>query len=266
MEFLGKALKFGERATLENIEANEGISSLKTENILFNKEKEVIESKIDTEKITSKNKDQMWQELENKIKTTYCNLDPYKEYSTLAPDLGIYVDKIPSKGKIIAWTILLWIGLIAETFILVVQSILGGDFNPIILLYGALLGFGGFFIGHGLGDFIIEWDFRDLGQFKKEFKTSSASIIGIVVGLIIVSFVAFIRQLGLEEPSEKITAIGLTFVLAGMVAYLESMRYRFKKERGYYMTIVQKILQYIATKNHKEHLENYKARFYEGNQ
>lgn len=273
MEFLGKKIEFGERAKLENIPASASEDQvLRNESVLFEIEKKVIEEEIEysinstfekERNITENIKNQKWQELEKNIKSKYCNVetDRLNEDLRKKVESGEFFRKVPRKSKITIWGILLAIGIIMETLVLVVQSILGGDFNPIILLYGALLGFGGFLIGHGLSDMIVEWDFRKKGEFKEEHRKSLASIIGIAIGLIIVLFVAFIRQLGLEEASEKIVAVSLTFVLAALVAFLESMRNKFIKEREYYLSVFQKALQYIASKKHKENLESYKAFF-----
>ncbi|MEJ5172806.1 MAG: hypothetical protein WHT47_03755 [Hydrogenothermaceae bacterium] len=223
-EVRGQLLKFGSRANFENLKPHH--KSFGDDNVIFEVEKDVIlkskeklkEGKLDLSEYCSKLKEYFSfkredeESLEEGLER-YRNLE--EEYNKLNPK---------------KWLIALIVGITLETSILIIQSIYGGGFNPVIIIFAFILAMGGILLGQLIGYFFFVSELRKRGQSSHhvESKTGMKIFIG-VVGIILIGFISVLRAL--SDDGLDLGVLSLTVVLGLMVATLEGIREYNKEKR-----------------------------------
>lgn len=267
--FEGEKLEFGSRATFKNVPPHKADQIWSDERLLFEIEREVIEKHIADEvenrlkNEQNPNKDSVWKDIENKIREIYIKT---KEIDTKLIERvrnREFAKITPSEGTIYAWWFLLFVAVVAETFILVLQSVFGeAGFNPVILIYGFLLGLGGFFLGQALGKIMSYYEFAKRGELTKENRLNVVTVLLFTtIGILSIAFVAVVRSFGVETPREIFTVIGLTVLLGLSVALIEGYRKKLSELRKHFLHEQERGLQQIASKLHSEMLNSYRITF-----
>lgn len=261
--FLGKEPQFGERVRRDHISPEFTESHFWTNyGLFFEREKECIEKEI-IRRITiegNKEPEVLWREIEDKIKNIYIS----KEDPIFLEKIknNEFSKRVPKYKEIVIWKLLFIFSILFETLVLVFQSIFGGEFNPVIVIYGFLLGLGGFFLGEVLGDYMFYYEFARLGEAKARHLPNTVKIIIMgLVGLMLILFVAYLRSLGTDEINEKVSIIGLTILLGLAVAVVDAIKRKLIRMRDYYIEEQERGLQMMASKLHSEYIENYKRFF-----
>src|ERR1043166_6396365 len=97
----------------------------------------------------------------------------------------------PSTSAITTMLVLFWIAAAFEVVVFLLQGVFGGTFNAIILVYAALLAFGGYLTGSGLGQIVhTRWRVR----FSDEDRPIGAlEYVKLTLGLILLIAVAAAR-------------------------------------------------------------------------
>jgi len=267
--FKGEKLKFGDRAAFVNVPPHKADQIWSNERILFEIEREVIENYIANEvenrlkNEQNPNKDSVWKDIENKIRKFYIKTEEIDTKLIERVKNREFAKITPSKGTIYGWWFLLIVGLVAETSILVLQSVFGGaGFNPVIIFYGFLLGGGGFFLGKAIGEIMKHYEFAIRGELTKENRLKVVEVLKFgTAGILIIAFIAVVRSFSVETPREKFTVIGLTVLLGLSVALIEGYRKKLSELRNHFLEDLQRGLQQIATKLHSEMLDSYRITF-----
>lgn len=116
------------------------------------------------------------------------------------------------------YLIFLILSIIGETAILIVQSLMGGGFNPLILLYAGLLAVGGWLLGKVWANFSIKYEAQHKGVYDPTKHPSVFNLIYFILGVALTLFVAFVRAF--TDEGFDIQVFILTILLALVVAFL----------------------------------------------
>jgi len=265
--FLGKEPKFGERVSRDHISLEFTEDHFWTNyRLFFDRERECIEKEI--KKIIEENKNKepeaLWREIEDKIKGIYVSIEEQDPNFLEKIKKSEFFKNVPEQRKIFVWKLLFIFSILFETLVLVFQSIFGGEFNPVILIFAFILAAGGFLLGEVLGDYLVYEHFAKKGEAKPAYTPGTIKTILMGLGgLIAILFVAFLRSLGTDEINEKVTIIGLTILLGFIVAVADAYKKKLIEIRKHYIEEQEKGLKMMASKLHGDYLENYKRFFYD---
>lgn len=252
-EAIGKQLKFGETAGIENLRDENEVFEI---DCFYNLQKQVIDAEI-KKRLSEKSGEErlnMWNSLKGQIKTTYCNEPKFEMKEYEEAEKGWYKKNCPDKKELIKWRILFWIAVLFESSILIVQGLLSGDFNPFVIVLAFLLGVGGFFQGQWLGAlFHANW-LRRVHMASGTEKTTMELILGIV-GTILILFVAAIRAIGSYDQFEFLNVFFLTIFLGEVVSIAEAVFLNSKKKMNFCILKQEQACKVRAAKRHESDLE-----------
>lgn len=264
IEIGAKELKRYEFSNLRPHEKNE-IWKL---DYLFIKENDHIKNRYFKEKIQEyeqeKNRNEefwnkKWEEIEKQLKDTYVMQGDEIIVDELEKSKkNFYKQLCPSDGKILVWRIAFCLSVIGETSILLVQGLLGGGFNPMILLFAGLLGLGGWLCGNFLGAWFWQNQVIKLGKFDpKTDSISTTEKFKLFVGGVLIIFVATVRAIFSTESEvtidfNSIYIFTLTLILGLVVACTEGVVIYLKKKRDWSLSNQQSALKMYASKRHLE--------------
>ncbi len=268
MKFLGEKLKFGERASMKNVPVGTPEESIWDEKLFFNIESETIKKYIQQQvqdAVASNpevNKENLWKKLEDEIRENYI-ISPDTELIERVKNKE-FAKIIPSKKQILMWWILFVVSVLIETSILAIQTLFSGSFNPVILIYGFLLGLGGFFLGEALGDILFYNEFAKLGEIRREHRLNVAKLtIFAVVGILLIAFVAIVRSFGAYGIREKFVVIAITVLLGLSVAVIDGYRKKLSELRKYLLIEQERGLRHVASALHAEAIKHTYKNFFD---
>ncbi|GAB6077495.1 hypothetical protein [Hydrogenobaculum acidophilum] len=269
----GLVLEAGKRAGIENL--NSGSDIFADPKAIYDKEQEGIKKYIENMKYDNETKKdivdickdpsdekskQKIKEIANKLKEIYTEkLDIEKVNKIRNMESGIYRQKFTPSSKIFLFHFLYFMTVMAEIAILVIIGISEGGFNPVILVYGLLILLGSFLIGYGLGDIFYKSELGKLGQNEKSFGMHEhLSKIYIVLGLLLLLFVAFVRAAGSDS---FIQVFLLTLFLGLVAAIFEGTAWRMHNLNNWAIQRQEEAMRLYASKLHAEDFSDEK---YEG--
>lgn len=251
---IGKQLEYGERADIENLRSDE---DLWEDNSIFEIEKKIIKEHLEhCEEEKSNEKCNCRYLIENLKMYIFVAKDMkdrlQQAKKTYGQDLkGEYQKLGPTK-----WLIGFIIAVLLETSILVIQSVSGGGFNPVILLFAGMLAIGGWMLGDSLGYFFYRNEAIKKGVNSRtiESKKLTHVVMG-SIGLILILFVASIRSFG--DEGFYFDVFFITLILGVLVSALEGRRKleTMKRDEIIEFRIIQ--LKDLASAKHKNSLEQY---------
>lgn len=268
MKFLGEKLKFGERASMRNVPVGTPEENIWDEKLFFNIESETIKKYIhqqvqDTVANNAEvDKESLWRKLEAEIRENYV-ISPDTELVERVKNKE-FAKIIPSRRQILMWWVLFVVSVLIETSILAIQTLFSGSFNPVILIYGFLLGLGGFFLGEALGDILFYNEFAKLGEIRREHRLNVAKlIIFSAVGILLIAFVAIVRSFGAYGVREKFIVIAITVLLGLSVAVIDGYRKKLSELRKYLLIEQERGLRHVASALHAEAIKHTYKNFFD---
>ncbi len=259
-------IKERKRFGLEHIKENEE-RSFWDKNFFFNKEEEAIKKWIEFEakNLRDQQPKDVWERIEEEIKDKF--IEDYKELKESEKEeivnkllKGEYQKLCPKYITVWLLFVLFILSIIGETAILIVQALMGGGFNPIILLYAGLLAVGGSLIGHFMGKFFTKKEAQQRGLYNPDEHSLTRWSWFLILGVALTLFVAFVRAF--TDEGFDIQVFILTILLALVVAFFECLYEKEKDKREKAIQEQERALRIYASKRHKESLKRYRNEFY----
>jgi hypothetical protein len=161
------------------------------------------------------------------------------------------------------YLIFLILSIIGETAILIVQSLAGGGFNPVILIFAFLLALGGLGIGFFCGQIFRKKEAEQKGIYNpREDNLLLKHWLALILGVVLTLFVAYVR--GVTEEGFDIQVFILTILLALVVAFFEALLKNYLDKREFAMYEQIEALKIYASYKHEELLDSgyYKRIFF----
>ncbi|MEZ0322882.1 MAG: hypothetical protein ABWJ98_01035 [Hydrogenothermaceae bacterium] len=248
----GQELTFGTRADYENLEP--GVDIFGDDQIFKKVEEKVITNKKPSSGSSEAEKSDYCNKLKiyftfNEINKLEKILDKYKGLNDLKAE---YNRTHPKR-----WLIALIIGILLETSILVVQSLYGGGFNPIIILFAFMLAIGGILLGQWLEFLFYVSEHRNVSQSSEGVEKQNFMKVFLgLVGIILIIFVATVRSISDEEGID-VLVFSITVILGLMVATLEGVREYSVHKLKDLIEYRRIYLRAIATKMHCQNKDKY---------
>ncbi len=256
----GKRLNFGERASKENLREE---SELWKDSIFFEIEQKAIENFFETCVEEKKRGDTQNENCKcgKMIETIKVYLPRGEDARTLRELKDIYgndldLKKLYDKLHPTRWLIGFILAVILETSVLVVQALGSGGFNPVILLFAGMLAMGGWVLGYGSGGLFGIYKLKKMGlNTNKESSNKPIFITSVIVGIIIIVFVAVVRSLG--DEVFYFETFFLTVILGGLVSLLEALREVDSLTKKHVIDDRIKLLKIKASELHEGNMKNY---------
>jgi len=253
----GIELKFGKRADIENISANYDVEYIfENPRVLYDLEKEAIAKHIKTRTDELCNNEEEKKKLIQTIKDYYCRGYEKDDITIINEAIkdNLFKRKFHSTSAIIGARVVFVVIILLEiAFLMFIGWSEGGGFNPIIVLYGVLIGVGSFFIGEVIGDYFFEEELGRLNKFdRSRVMSTRRRVTELLGGIIVVLFFSGVRAIGAYSLEEMIIVFVFTLILASVAAVLEGVAHEFSKLNGWAIEQQVKALRKYASKLHCE--------------
>ena len=270
----GQELEFGKRAGIENLDPSKGIDEIIKEiDAFYRLEREVIEKHIESVIRAEYNKDEIGssdslcnpnsdkrKNLLKKIEEIYSKeVDEKKEQLLKDAEEKLFEKKYYPFSKVIFSRVAFIFIIFLEVVLLIAIGLSqGGGFNPVILLYGLFLLVGSYLIGEVMGQLFYQHELGRLGKYN--VKTDSMPPVRfyteLVLGLVIIFFVAILRASGTYSIFSMASVFLVTVILSLIAAFFEAKAYQLSKMREWAIRKHVEAMQVYANKEHRKAIKN----------
>lgn len=273
-EFRGEELEFGKRADHSNISKAISHRFWQGSNVIYEVELDSIKRHMDIildeffrkrrdSQVSSRELDEQWSSLQKQIQGYYTSHNV-----SLSPNKENYIKKTlkRSYGLGLAFTVLLWLAILLEIFVIVAQTVAMGiaeggfvDTPAIVvaIFMGILLAIGGWLVGMFLA---VWWFEHELDRNNiSEAHVGPAHWFMLAIGIVLIAFVAVARMLA----GGGIYAFLVSVILGALVAILKGFKDYFEGMRCFVGRLRLDYFKKEASRMHEDRIKEYMQTFYD---
>lgn len=200
-----------------------------------------------------------WTQLKNDL-ATYSPAGERDEVRVLdKAKIKAFEREAPSASAVTRMLVLFWLAAGCEAGVFVLQGMFSGGFNPFILLLAAILAFGGFLFGSGIGKMHHnKWSV----SFLQEPRPLAASDwFQVVLGAVLIFAVSGFRAFGAGELIPGVMAFLITMLLGALCALFEMLHQSLKLKRQTCLEHQALAQRWTANTTHAARMLTYKQIF-----